>query len=160
MARHEFDREDLMTEATALRQRIELVLDGECEPIVAGVRSNGDVSIYFGADPVYHFDNVGGLRRAFVGGLLYRSQGDTLARLSRTRTPQAVELTRHDLEPTELEQFLSGMEARLGDLQAALVRGAVRITRQVPENEDLIARLIVEIEKGRQKKLSRALTKR
>jgi hypothetical protein len=160
MARHEVDREDLMTDATALRQRIELVMDGESEPIVAGVKSNGYVSVYFGADPAYHFDAAGGLRRAFVEGLLYRSQGNTLARLSRTRTAQTVDLARHDLEPAELEHFLASMETRLGHLQAALERGAVKITRQVPENENLIIRLIVEIAKGRQKKLSRALTKR
>src|SRR5580765_5795621 len=107
MARREADREDLMAEASALRQRAELVLDGYAEPIVAGVRANGHLSVYFGDDPVYQFDAAGNLRRAFVGGDLYRTQGHTLARLNRTRTDLAVELGRRDLDPAELERFLS-----------------------------------------------------
>src|SRR5713226_9555672 len=113
MARYESDREDLMAEATALRERVELEVPGEAEHFVAGFRDDGRWSIYFGADPVYHFDANGGLRRAFVAGDLYRSQARTLARLIRTRTQSEVQLVRHDLDPDELEQFLSDMIARL-----------------------------------------------
>ena len=160
MARHESDREDLMADATALRQRAEFVLEGQSESIVAGFRNGGNWSLYFGADPVYHFDAAGALRRAFVGGDLYRSQGNTLARLNRSRTDLAVELARGDLEPVELELFLSHMADLLAKLRTALERGAATIVRQVPESDDFEARLIVEIDKALEKKLSKSLTKR
>jgi hypothetical protein len=161
MARHEVDREDLMAEATALRQRAELVLEGHCEAIVAGFRADGHWSLYFGDDPVYHFDAAGCLRRAFVAGDLYRSQGQTLARLNRLRTDQAVELVRRDLEPGEVEQFLSRMTDLLTELKIALERGSALIVRQVSEGDDFVSKLFVEIGKAlHQKKLSPALTKR
>lgn len=160
MARREVDREDLMAEATALRQRAELVLEGHPEPIVAGVRANGHVSLYFGGDPVYQFDAAGNLRRAFVGGDLYRSQGHTLARLNRTRTDLAIELGRRELNHVELQHFLSHMAGLLNELKTALERGTASIVRQVPEDDDFDSRLIVEIDKALQKKLSSALTKR
>ncbi len=161
MARHEAGREDLMAEATALRQRAELVLEGRSEAIVAGFRPDGHWSLYFGKDPAYHFDAAGCLRRAFVGGDLYRSQGHTLARLNRSRTDLAVELARRDLEPGELEQFLSRMTDLLAELKMALERGSASVVRQIPEGDDFVSKLIVEIDQAlQQKKLSRALTKR
>jgi hypothetical protein len=74
MSRNESDREDLMAEATALRRRVQLQVPGEALSIIAGFRDEGRVSIYFGPDPVYHFDEQGRLRRAFVAGRLYRTQ--------------------------------------------------------------------------------------
>lgn len=141
MARHETDREDLLVEATALRERVELAVPGEAEPVVAGFRDNGWFSVYFGADPVYHFDKEGRLRRAFVGGNLYRSQARTLARLTRTRTDSATTLIRHDLDAAELDDFLSAMQYRLDRLIAALEQHAVQVVRQVPAEEDLLSRL-------------------
>src|SRR5262245_19900425 len=106
MSRHEADREDLMAEATALARRVKLSVPGEVERVVAGFRATGRLSIYFGGEPVYHFDAEGRLRRAFVNGLLYRTQGTTLARLRRERSAEVTELRRRDLSPTELRQFL------------------------------------------------------
>src|SRR4029077_15594660 len=102
MARHEAEREDLMGEAKALRERVEYSIDGQPEAIVAGFRPTGQWSLYFGSDPVYHFAADGALRRAFCGDELYRTQGTTLARLSRVRTAEEVQLVRHDLSPVEL----------------------------------------------------------
>ncbi len=134
MARHEAEREDLMVEATALRERIELVIAGQAEPVVAGFRADGRWSVYFGSDPVYHFHAGGALHRAFWDGDLYRTQGTTLARLHRNRTADEVQLLRHDLTPTELAQFLARMLAHLAGLQQAIETDSARITRQVPEN--------------------------
>jgi hypothetical protein len=133
VARHEADREDLMAEATALRRRVEFFVDGQPEPIVAGIRDGSHWSVYFGPDPVYHFDAAGALRRAYVGGCLYRSQGTTLAQLDRVRTGDEVVLQRRDLTPAELEGFVSDMLQRLQHLQKALESGAATIVRQVPE---------------------------
>src|SRR5262249_43315964 len=105
IAQHEADRDDVMAQATALRQRGGLRVRGETELIVAGFRDDGRFSIYFGPDPVFHFDADGALRRAFVAGDLYRSQKQTLARLTRTRSDSMVRLIRHDLDAAELAAF-------------------------------------------------------
>jgi len=160
MARHEADREDLMAEATALRERVELHVPGETEFVVAGFRDNGWFSIYLGPDPVFHFDADGALRRAFVAGDLYRSQKQTLARLTRTRSSSAVKLIRHDLDAAELEAFLTAMRKRLDRLQGALRAGAATIVRQLPADADLLTRLIQVVETACEGRLSAMVKKR
>jgi hypothetical protein len=159
MARREADREDLMREATALRERVELAVPHEAEPVVAGFRADGRLSLYFGQDPAYHFDAEGGLRRAFRDGELYRSQGTTLARLRRQRTPESTDLARHDLAPDELDAFLQQMQARLRTLLEALQSGRVRIVARIPPDSDLLARLIEAIPRANRGRLSKALRK-
>jgi hypothetical protein len=141
MARHEADREDLMSEATALVRRAELRVAGEELPVTAGVRDSGRLSIYFGSDPVYHFDEQNRLRRAFVDGLLYRTQGSFLAELTRHRTPQIIELRRQDLAGASLDEFLARMRRRLELFRDAFARGEVEVLRQVPEEDDFAAEL-------------------
>ena len=46
--RIEANREDLMREATALRRRAEFLVPSETETVVAGYRSDGSLSLYFG----------------------------------------------------------------------------------------------------------------
>src|SRR5688572_26999220 len=69
MSRRESDREDLLREATALVERVELLVPGEGEPVVAGFRRDGSLSVFFGPEAVYQFNSAGELRRAFAGGL-------------------------------------------------------------------------------------------
>lgn len=133
MARNESDREDLIREATALRNRVEWQVLGEPEPVFAGVRSDGSLSVYFGGDPVYQFSADGGLRRAFVDGFLYRTQGETLARLSRERSTEATVLHRSDLSPDALDQFLARMDDRLSRLEQSLADGSAIRMRSVPD---------------------------
>ncbi|MCH7988877.1 MAG: hypothetical protein IID46_06955 [Planctomycetes bacterium] len=71
MARQESDREDLMSEAVALVRRCECETADENDSVISGFRKCGSLSLYFGSDPVYHFDNNARLRRAFRGGFLY-----------------------------------------------------------------------------------------
>jgi hypothetical protein len=141
MARHESDREDLMREATALRERVELQYADELFPVVAGFREDGRISLFFGSDPAFHFDPDGRLRRAFVDGELYRSRGDTLSRLTRSRTAAATDLIRHDLTTPELQTFVLGMQKRLQGLIGALEAEQATVLRQVPEGVNLVARL-------------------
>jgi hypothetical protein len=136
MARNESDREDLFEELASARLRWELAVDGELDPVVAGVRSEGRFSIFFGPDPCYHFDGQGRLKRAFVQGHLYRTQGNTLARLHRRRTPEETQLIRHDLDASELDDFLTTMHDRLRQLDDRLRAGAVTLLRHSPERLD------------------------
>ena len=160
MARHETDREDLMREATALRERVELRMAGELEPVFAGWRADGRFSLYFGADPAFHFDADGSLRRAFLEGDLYRSQGSTLAKLRRTRTATETTLLRHDLDSRELEQFFAKLRERLMALRAAIETGAIEGCREVPAGGNLVRRLRDEIAQVRLECLALPLTRR
>ncbi len=141
MARRESDREDLMAEATALRQRVELEVPGEDEPVVAGIRDGGALSVYFGPDPVYHFDPMGRLRRGYVGGSLFRTEGSTLARLQRQRDGTNVQLLRRDLSPNELAEFLACMTGRLARLCTALEEGEARLRQEIPADGATVAAL-------------------
>jgi hypothetical protein len=142
MAVHESDREDLMREAVALVRRIELQSPGEMESVICGFRSNGTLSVYFGPDPVYQFDAESRLRRAFVDGLLYRTQETTLAQLKRQRSKGVTELLRRDLSVDELNEFLKTMRLRLQQLLCALKSDEVVVLKQVPEDQPIVPELI------------------
>ncbi|WP_298861508.1 hypothetical protein [uncultured Gimesia sp.] len=119
MALNEQDREDLMREATAFYPRAELHVDHELLPVFWGQKKNGNFSFYFGSDPVYQFDQSGRLRRAYIDGYLYRTQGNTLARLSRERNSKESTLKRYDLTITESAGLLQAMSNRFLKLDSA-----------------------------------------
>ncbi|MEX0717609.1 MAG: hypothetical protein WD066_13535 [Planctomycetaceae bacterium] len=139
MAQNEADREDLLREATALVRRGEFRVPREPEPVTAGFRADGRMSIWFGTDPACHFDAAGGLRRAYIDGRLYRTQGTTLARLTRVRTPRATELQRHDLDPAELAAVRETIRARLATFAEALEANRASLLRGVPDDDDRLA---------------------
>lgn len=141
MAREEHDREDLLAEATALVERIELAVAELTEPVVIGFRRDGCGSIYFGADPAYHFNTQGELRRAYADGRLYKAERGRLASLTRRRTGAAVELLRHDLDETEAAEFLSELASRCERLRAALDADGFDVVGQVPEQGDVVGRV-------------------
>src|SRR6184192_244955 len=100
MARVERDREDLLAEATALVERVELEVAGWPGHVVLGFRASGCGSVYFGADEAYQFNTTGELRRAYRDGALYKAERRRLVRLARQRTAEEVQLIRHELNPT------------------------------------------------------------
>ncbi|MBS0205979.1 MAG: hypothetical protein JSS49_24065 [Planctomycetes bacterium] len=138
MARVEADREDLLTEAVALVRRMELQTPGE-NSIVAGFRETGWLSIYFGQDRMYQFDEIGRLRRAYIDGLLYRTHGTVLAQLERQRTEQETALVRRDLSGADLAEFRSTMLARINSLLDRLTTGHYTILRQIPDQSTSLA---------------------
>ncbi len=145
MARNEADREDLMREAVALTERVELFVPGFEELITIGFRSNGAMSIFVGQDPVYQFDPSGRLRRAFVGGFLFRSQHSALARLERVRNESEVQLLRYDLSPSECAAFQQVMKDTLHRILSQLQEKTVRVERGVPERTNLLPVIEVAI---------------
>jgi hypothetical protein len=143
MARHEAPREDLLAEATALVERIELQLLGADEtvvdPIVVGFRANGAASVFFGQDLAYHFTSTGELRRAYQSARLYKADRGRLASLDRRRTANQVELLQHDLTDAETSEFLGELSRRFRELQTALDAGEFKRLRQIPpEAADLV----------------------
>lgn len=145
MARNEADREDLMREAVALTERVELLVPGFDELITIGFRSNNAMSIFVGQDPVYQFDPSGRLRRAFVDGFLFRSQHSGLARLERARTESEVQLLRYDLLPEECSAFQQAMRGTLSRILSQLQERTVRVQRCVPDRMDLLQKLEMTI---------------
>lgn len=142
MARYEDDREDLIREAVALPNRVELSVAGFDELITIGFRPNSAMSIFIGQDPVYQFDAESRLRRAFVGGLLYRSQHTTLAMLRRERTESQTLLLRTDLDDSELELFRHTMQGLLAMLHQKLTASEYETLRSVPETADHVSRIL------------------
>lgn len=141
MALHEADREDLFAELVAAAWRWELLVFGQVDPLVAGIRADGRFSIFFSPDECYHFDAQNQLRRAYVNGNLYRSQGDTLSELQRQRSAAETTLLRNDLSSDALNAFLE--QATTGFTQAleALRDGNTMLLRQVPEEGDHVQML-------------------
>ena len=132
MSRNEADRDDLLAEVVALTRRVELRTPSHGEPVVIGFRANGWLSIYFGSDPMYQFDESGQLRRAFVGGLLYRTQGTTLAQLRRERSASESTLLRRDLTELELVDFQRIVREAIEALRQHLVTDQIVILRRIP----------------------------
>ncbi|MEX0727190.1 MAG: hypothetical protein WEB58_17650 [Planctomycetaceae bacterium] len=144
MARNESDREDLYAEATAFVRRVELSPRenvGGGAAVVAGYRRNGVLTIYLSPDEMYQFTPAGELRRALLRDALFRTQGGTLAKLIRHRTPTATELLRHDLTADELAVFLSRTRERLAAFLLGLSDGDFLAVRQSPA-EDVVSPLI------------------
>ena len=141
MAKHSSDKDDLMAEVNALSPRVAILLPGIDAEIIAGRRSDGRWSVFFGGDPVYHFDAHNSLRRAFFAGNLYRSQGTTLARLTRQSTPAETVLLRHDLDKAELTTFLHHMRCDLARLAQSLNSGNYTVRQTIPIDVNFLPEL-------------------
>ncbi|MCA9246008.1 MAG: hypothetical protein KDA42_02805 [Planctomycetales bacterium] len=141
MARESSDREDLLREATALVQRVELESDELTDALVAGFRRDGCLSLYFGADSVYQFNSQGRLRRAFAKDQLYKAEQGHLIRLERALSSAATTLVRYELSQAEEQSFLDHARDRLRRLTNLLERRQFRIVGQVPAAADITGRL-------------------
>ncbi len=139
MAREESDREDLLREATAYGRRAEFrIVGGEHATVFfVGLRESG-CSLYVGQDPVYHLDAGDRLRRAYVGGELYRTQGETLARLRRERTESTTDLLRTDLNEDELTDFRAEAAREIRRVLGAIGDDAVVVEGRVPKEDERI----------------------
>ena len=143
MARKESDREDLLREATALVERIELApAHAEGDHVVAGFRADGAISFYFGADPVYQFNSHGQLRRAFCDGHLLKAERGRLVSLRRVRDGNEVQLRRHELTNDEQVEFLSSASQRLRELAKRCENQVLVIVGQVPQDADVFGRVM------------------
>ncbi len=142
MARHESDREDLMREATALKRRVRLQPPAGGPMLVAGFHRDGALSLYFEADPVYHFDSAGLLKRAYIDGDLYRTQGETLAKLTRVRSDRETQLIRIDLTPDECDRVRKAVINRLTGLHDSLAAGSLQAVETVPSGDPIVPDLL------------------
>jgi hypothetical protein len=146
MARSESDKEDLIADATSLVERAEYdcVLNAtKANKITTvGFRRDDSLSLYFEQDPFYQFDSNGLLRRSYEKGFLYRSQGDTLAKLDRHRSETKTTLQRSDLSETQLAEFRQRMRQHLTALLQFLHSGDYNRLRCISERGDIDQRTI------------------
>jgi len=147
MARQEADREDLFAELSSYENRWEIAVPEMEELVVIGLRNDGKLSCYFGPDRVYHFDPLNRLRRAFVNGLLYRTQGTTLAQLKRVRTESKSELHRRDFNETECGELLSEMQSTVREFWKALTNENVETIREhcTPDGKQQVQNRLTQI---------------
>jgi hypothetical protein len=148
MARQESSREDLLREATALVERVELRIMAsaiaatpQADQVVAGFRANGAASFFFGDDPVYQYNSVGQLRRAYCDDILFKAARRRLSSMRRERRQNEVQLVSHQLTDAEQIAFVEFMQRRLGALATALESGRFEITGQVPAEADIVNRV-------------------
>lgn len=141
MARQESDREDVMREATALVDRAELIVPGVAEPVVIGFRREGAASVFFGQDPVFHFNSAGQLRRVFSEGDLLKADRGKLIRLRRQRTEDETNLLVSELGADEERSLLKQLTANLEELHKAIVAGRAHVSAQKPESADVLKRI-------------------
>lgn len=143
MARNEADRDDLYEEFRSAVLKWELSIQGLETVVVVGIRKDRRFSLYCGQDDCYHFDVSGRLLRAYRDGFLYRTQGTTLARLLRERTPAETVLRRHDLTIEELRQFCHQLLEKLRFIQLALQNQTYTIKRSV--TDDSIQEVVIPL---------------
>ena len=141
MSRRESDREDLLREATALAERAELQVTGFAESVIVGFRQDGAASFFFGADPVYQFNAAGELRRAFVGGLLYKAEQGSLVALRRERGDGVVALVRRKLNDEETAAFVVAMQEQFARLRAAFLGEELVVVGEVPVGGGVVTRI-------------------
>jgi len=146
VAKQEQDREDLLREATALVERAEIAADSLPEPVTFGFRKDGCASFYFGADPAYHFNTAGELRRAYIDGRLLKAERGRLVSLERRRAEGEVQLMRHELAPAQAEELLQSMGRHLRRLQEVLDSGRYQLVGSVPEDADVCSRALAWLE--------------
>ncbi|MFO0820118.1 MAG: hypothetical protein U1A77_19365 [Pirellulales bacterium] len=142
MARQEVDREDLLREATALVERIEIEVDSWPDPVVVGFRRGGEGSVYFGADPVYQFNLHSELRRGYLRGRLIKAERRCLVIMDRQRSETEVALIRTPLDAAASQELLANARRHLSELLTRMEAGDFREIGRVPKDANVLARVV------------------
>ncbi len=149
MAREESDKEDLLREAVALVERVELLDTSHTDQrhtITIGFRRDGSASYFFDTDPVYQFNARRELRRGYRDGKLLKAEQGRLIELTRTRTPTETILERRDLSDDETGGLLDDVRLRLTALVAHWLRNGYSLVGQEPPGTDVMKRVMDETE--------------
>lgn len=141
VARQEHEREDLLAEATALVERVEIELSSADSLVVIGFRRDGAASLYFGEEPAWHFNTACELRRAYANNRLYKAERGALVALDRVRTEREVQLIRRELTAEETKALLDGLQKNAIELAAAIDAKKYSLIGQVPPEAEVLARV-------------------
>jgi hypothetical protein len=142
MAREIHEREDLLRDAVALVPRVlfRLQLSGRRVELFAGFRGES-LSLYLDDDPVYHFNDRGELRRAFIEGRLIKAEQGRLVSMVRKRVDAEMVLERQSGSEQSDRDLLDRITRLLRELSDMLNIGAVEVVGRVPQDGDAAARL-------------------
>ncbi len=142
MAREAHEREDMLRDARALVPRIMLRIElaGGAADVLAGFRGEA-LSLYFGDDPVFHFNARSELRRAFVADQLIKAERGRLVVLVPDRTQERTELQATPLGMNPESRLLAEIESRLRDLDSALAANRFEILGQQPSEGNALVTL-------------------
>ena len=152
MARESQDREDLLRDATAFLTRVQLRILGRerSMEVFAGIRAQGAASFYFDQDPVFHFNALGQMRRAFVDEALVMAERGQLIVLRPQRTEAAVTMHRHALSADEQREFCETAARQLVELRQSIVHGdylvAGHVAPAAATREEVVAQFVAALE--------------
>jgi hypothetical protein len=99
------------------------------------------LSLYFGEDPVFHFNVHGQLRRAFIGDELIKAERGRLIGLVRERSPVEVTFRSRQFDVQAEATVVADLDRRLQHLRASLAAGDLSVRGQVPPDGDALERL-------------------
>lgn len=118
MAKQEQDREDLLKDGKQMGLRAECSIDGVV--FVIGFRSQGQVSIYVGSDPVFQFNSSVELRRVFSHGKRYAAIQGRLCELVRSGVSDRLGFVTQAVPDDVETAIVATLELSLARIQGAL----------------------------------------
>lgn len=127
------EAECLLESGAMYRRRV--LLRGACsDPVFAGFKT-GAFSLYFGDDPIFHFDREGRWQRAFREGRHYLKGLDTSVQtIDRVREGESLVLKRQKLGRSEVNEFDDRVRTTVVQLTEALDSGRLVPVPPSPPN--------------------------
>jgi len=144
LAKQEIDREDILREATALVNRVELEVSGRADGdrIVFGFRECGSLAVYFGADPVYQFNATPALRRAYHHGCLLKAVDCQLVSMRRERQDGKLQLLSTSWDDEKTQEFIGQVSRDMFQLVGAIEAGEARVIGFVAADQQTTAEIL------------------
>lgn len=125
MAIQEHDREDLLGEGRNMPWRGECTIGGT--QVVIGFRSQGQVSLFCGFDPVFQFNGRHELRRVYCGGIRYSAENGRLIAMTRNSRGGKIEFLSQSVDRSTEERLLRSLQSWLSLIQSAMDEGPWRV---------------------------------
>ncbi len=152
MAKDAHDREDLLRDATALPERIELVVltDKEVgntlepfeQPVFCGFREGDAFSFYWGQDTVFQFNVAGELRRAYWQERMVATYQRQLHWLSPDSSSGRLRLARTAFSEQESERFLAMAAQYVAAVEEALAKETATVVGCFPVDADVAGKVL------------------
>jgi hypothetical protein len=145
LAKQEVDREDILREATALVNRVELKVSGRAggDHIVFGFRKCGSLAVYFGTEPVYQFNANQALRRAYHQGCLLKAVDCLLVSMRRERQDGTLQLLSTSWDAEKTREFVGQVRQDMSQLAEAIAAGEVQVRGFVAAEQQTTAEILI-----------------
>ncbi len=144
MAKQEVDREDILREATALVNRVELKVSGrgDGDHVVFGFRECGSLAVYFGGEPVYQFNANQALRRAYHQGCLLKAVDCLLVSMRRERQDGKLQLLSTSWDEEMTRDFIGQVRRDMFQLVEAIAAGEAQVNGFVAAEQQTTAEML------------------